>query len=125
MLIATVLSLRSIVASGIFVHYKKCMNGAKILMLGVAYKADIDDLRESPALDIIAMLKAHGAKVTYHDSYVPKVWVGKDAKGEDSFVHSRELTKEVLEESDLVVHYAQGAPSAVQIRSESLKELAA
>ena len=66
-----------------------------------------------------------GPLVHYHDCYVPKVWVGKDAKGEDKFVHSRELTKEVLEESDLVVHYAQGAPSAVQIRSESLKELAA
>jgi len=83
--------------------YKKCMNGAKILMLGVAYKPDIDDLRESPALDIIAMLKTNGAEVTYHDCYVPKVWVGKDSAGEDKYVHSRELTKEVLEESDLVV----------------------
>ena len=51
--------------------YKKCMNGAKILMLGVAYKPDIDDLRESPALDIIAMLKAHGAKVTLRHFVTP------------------------------------------------------
>ena len=62
--------------------YRKCINGAKVLVLGVAYKPDIDDLRESPALDVIAMLKSHGAEVSYHDCQLPKVRVGAD-----KFVH--------------------------------------
>ena len=51
----------------------KSLNGAKILVLGVAYKADIDDLRESPALKVIRLLRSHGAKVDYHDSYCPEL----------------------------------------------------
>ncbi len=50
---------------------KKAVNGAKVLVLGVAYKADIDDYRESPALDIIKMLQAKGAEVSIHDDWVP------------------------------------------------------
>ena len=49
----------------------KAMRGAKVLVLGVAYKKDIDDLRESPALDIIRLLEQFGAEVSYHDSWVP------------------------------------------------------
>ena len=49
----------------------KAMRGAKVLVLGVAYKKDIDDLRESPALDIIRLLEQFGAEVTYHDPWVP------------------------------------------------------
>ena len=49
----------------------KPMRGAKVLVLGVAYKKDIDDLRESPALDIIRLLEQFGAEVTYHDPWVP------------------------------------------------------
>jgi UDP-N-acetyl-D-glucosamine dehydrogenase len=51
----------------------KSLNGARILVLGVAYKADIDDLRESPALKVIRLLRAHGAQVEYHDSYCPEL----------------------------------------------------
>ncbi len=47
----------------------KSLNGARVLVLGVAYKADIDDLRESPALKVIRNLRAHGADVAYHDPY--------------------------------------------------------
>ena len=47
----------------------KSLNGARVLVLGVAYKADIDDLRESPALKVIRLLRAHGAEVAYHDPY--------------------------------------------------------
>jgi UDP-N-acetyl-D-glucosamine dehydrogenase len=47
----------------------KSLNGARVLVLGVAYKADIDDLRESPALKVIRLLRSHGAEVAYHDSY--------------------------------------------------------
>jgi UDP-N-acetyl-D-glucosamine dehydrogenase len=47
----------------------KSLNGARVLVLGVAYKADIDDLRESPALKVIRNLRGHGADVAYHDPY--------------------------------------------------------
>jgi UDP-N-acetyl-D-glucosamine dehydrogenase len=51
----------------------KAVNGSKVLVLGVAYKADIDDVRESPALDIIHLLEADGADVSYHDPYVARL----------------------------------------------------
>ena len=51
----------------------KAIKGAKILILGVAYKKDVDDLRESPALKIIELLKARGAKVDYNDPYFPRL----------------------------------------------------
>ena len=51
---------------------KKSLNGAKVLVLGLAYKPDIDDVRESPSLELIELLKAGGAKVDYNDPYVPR-----------------------------------------------------
>ncbi len=51
--------------------HKKALNGASILVLGAAYKPDIDDLRESPALDIIHLLGEKGALVNYHDPFIP------------------------------------------------------
>ncbi len=56
---------------------KKAVNGSKVLILGVAYKKDIDDLRESPALTIIELLKNAGADVSYNDPYFPKVGRGR------------------------------------------------
>ena len=60
---------------------RKSVNGASILIAGVAYKRDIDDLRESPALDVMGLLHAKGAKVSYVDPYVPAVhardWSGR------------------------------------------------
>ncbi|MFN2604261.1 MAG: nucleotide sugar dehydrogenase [Gemmatimonadaceae bacterium] len=50
---------------------RKPLNGSRILVLGVAYKRDVDDMRESPALDVISLLEERGAKVFYHDPYVP------------------------------------------------------
>jgi UDP-N-acetyl-D-glucosamine dehydrogenase len=50
----------------------KAVNGSKVLILGVAYKPDIDDLRESPALDVIHLLQQKGAIVNYHDPYIPQ-----------------------------------------------------
>jgi UDP-N-acetyl-D-glucosamine dehydrogenase len=50
----------------------KPVRGSSVLVLGVAYKKDIEDLRESPALDIIRLLEQNGAKVSYHDPFVPK-----------------------------------------------------
>jgi UDP-N-acetyl-D-glucosamine dehydrogenase len=52
-------------------HQAKAVRGASVLVLGVAYKRDIDDIRESPALDIIRLLEGQGARVTYSDPHVP------------------------------------------------------
>jgi UDP-N-acetyl-D-glucosamine dehydrogenase len=57
--------------------HKKAVNGSKILMLGMSYKKDIDDLRESPSLTIIELLRAEGADVVYNDPYHPKVGRGR------------------------------------------------
>jgi len=56
---------------------KKALNGSKVLVLGVAYKKDIDDLRESPALTIIELLQREGAIVSYNDPYFPEVGRGR------------------------------------------------
>ena len=56
---------------------KKALHGSKVLVLGVAYKRDIDDLRESPALTIIEELQRRGADVSYNDPYFPKVGRGR------------------------------------------------
>jgi UDP-N-acetyl-D-glucosamine dehydrogenase len=52
---------------------KKAMNGARLLVLGVAYKKDVDDLRESPSLKIMELLMGHGAKVDYNDPHFPRL----------------------------------------------------
>ena len=57
--------------------HRKAINGAKVLVLGVAYKRDIDDLRESPALTIIELLQKEGATVSYNDPYFPFVGRGR------------------------------------------------
>jgi UDP-N-acetyl-D-glucosamine dehydrogenase len=54
-------------------RYKKAINGSTILFIGIAYKADIDDARESPALRIMAEVARKGGKVLYHDPYIPEV----------------------------------------------------
>jgi UDP-N-acetyl-D-glucosamine dehydrogenase len=59
-------------------QHKKAVNGSRVLILGVAYKKDIDDLRESPALTIIELLQKEGAEVSYHDPYFP--FIGKGRK---------------------------------------------
>jgi UDP-N-acetyl-D-glucosamine dehydrogenase len=73
------------------------VNGSNLLILGVAYKANVSDLRESPALDVIRLLAAKGARVSYHDPHVAEVsvegWSGK----------SVDLTDTALAAADLVV----------------------
>jgi UDP-N-acetyl-D-glucosamine dehydrogenase len=56
---------------------KKALNGSRVLILGVAYKKDIDDLRESPALTIIELLQKEGASVSYNDPYFPSIGKGR------------------------------------------------
>ena len=52
-------------------RHRKSVNGSTVLVLGVAYKRDIDDIRESPSLDVMALLHQKGATVQYADPYVP------------------------------------------------------
>ena len=59
---------------------KKCLNGSHVLILGVAYKRDVDDLRESPALTLIELLQNAGATVAYNDPYLPYVGQGRHYK---------------------------------------------
>jgi len=76
---------------------KKAVNGSRILVLGVAYKRDIDDMRESPALDVIRLLENQGAKVEYHDPHVSQF-------REDGHEHkSVELTDNAISGADAVV----------------------
>ena len=76
---------------------RTAVNGARVLLLGVAYKADVSDMRESPALDVLRLLDAKGAEVRYHDPYVPELALeGRSWK-------SVELTDEELGAADLVV----------------------
>lgn len=79
-------------------RHKKAMNGAKVLVVGVAYKQDIDDYRESPAIRVIEHLLNEGADVTYYDPWVPRF---KDGHLEMTSIKS--LTPEVLRASDLVM----------------------
>lgn len=85
-------------ASKILNRFKKAMNGSKILVLGVAYKQDIDDYRESPAIRVINELEKEGALVSYYDPFVPEYYKqGLVMKGES------QLTAELIENSDLVI----------------------
>ena len=54
-------------------EHGKPLKGSDVLVLGAAYKPDIDDLRESPAIDVIRLLQSKGGKVTYHDPYIPHI----------------------------------------------------
>ncbi len=83
-------------------HYlnivQKTINGSKILLIGVAYKKDINDTRESPALDVIQLLVNGGAKIDYHDPYVPKLDFSNI-----SLTSLNELNKEKLNNYDACV----------------------
>jgi len=78
----------------------KCLNGSKILVLGAAYKKDISDVRESPALKVIDLLKKELAEVSYHDPYVPVI---KAVEPYEWAMESVELTAEKLQGYDCVV----------------------
>ena len=79
---------------------KKCLKDARILILGVAYKKDIDDLRESPSLRLIKLLGESGACVDYHDPYFPRL---HKMRHYDLQLASVELTPESLASYDAVV----------------------
>lgn len=76
---------------------RQSLKGSRILLLGVAYKRDSDDVRESPALDLIELLQEKGGEVAYHDPHVPRLSVGS------RMLESVPLTKESLASCDVVV----------------------
>ena len=83
---------------------RKAVNGSKILILGVAYKKDIDDMRESPALSVIDLLRAKGADVTYHDPFVPEVHFDHAYTiGDGEPLFNADLTDDLIKNSDCVV----------------------
>ncbi len=74
--------------------------GARVLVLGVSYKPDVDDLRESPALEILALLRERGAEITYHDPHAPTL---PRVRKYDFGLSSVPLTAAVVETHDAVV----------------------
>lgn len=85
-------------AGKILNKFKKPLNGSKVLVLGVAYKQDIDDYRESPAIKVIEELEINGAIVNYYDPFIPQYREhGQIRKGEP------ELTTKLVEDADLVI----------------------
>lgn len=76
---------------------KKALNGSKVLVLGVAYKADIDDYRESPAIDVIEILQREGANVDFFDPYIPKF----RAHGKE-YVGIADISPEAIASYDIV-----------------------
>jgi len=63
------------IAEALLAESRKTLEGSRVLILGVAYKADVSDLRESPALDLIHLLQEAGSHVSYHDPYVPRLLI--------------------------------------------------
>jgi len=83
---------------------RKAVNGSRILILGVAYKKDIDDMRESPALSVIDLLLAKGADVSYHDPFVPEVHFDHAYTiGDGEPLYNAELTDDLIKNSDCVI----------------------
>ena len=75
----------------------KCMNGAKVVMLGIAYKEEIEDMRESPALKVLEHLEKNHAHITVVDPYVPEfMWEGKTMK-------TAQLAEELIKQADAVI----------------------
>lgn len=85
-------------AARILNQYQKAMNGSKVLVLGVAYKQDIDDYRESPALRVIERIKARGANVEYYDP-----WVSEYTYKGETATSIPELTAEAIASADIIL----------------------
>lgn len=77
--------------------HSKSLRGSKVLILGMAYKKDIDDVRESPALDLYALLLEKGTQVDYHDPFVPSF------KSVDSIVESVEISPQIISNYDCII----------------------
>ncbi len=82
-------------------EYKKSLNGSRILILGMAYKKNVDDTRESPSIKILHILNAKGAIVDYYDSFIPKVKALRDYPELD--IASIEYNEDKIKEYDVVL----------------------
>jgi UDP-N-acetyl-D-glucosamine dehydrogenase len=83
---------------------RKALNGARVLVLGVAYKKDVNDVRESPALSIIDLLRAKRAEVSYHDPFVAEVrFDDAHTEGGGEPLQSVELTDEEIKRADCII----------------------
>ena len=80
---------------------RKPLNGSKVLVAGIAYKKDVDDIRESPALDLLHLLRERGAELSYTDPFVPKLAAKEWPNGID--LVNTDVTKTATEEFDCVV----------------------
>jgi UDP-N-acetyl-D-glucosamine dehydrogenase len=92
------------------------LKGARVLVLGVAYKKDIDDMRESPALEIMDLLSQKGAAVSYHDPYCPEIKedghtpagaVGKSVPLTDALLREVDAVMIVTDHSDIDYGHVQ------------------
>jgi UDP-N-acetyl-D-glucosamine dehydrogenase len=81
-------------------RFKKPLNGSKVLVLGLAYKKDVDDIRESPSIELIELLKHAGAEVDYNDPHVPTTHKQRE---HDLKMKSVPLTPETLKKYDCVL----------------------
>jgi UDP-N-acetyl-D-glucosamine dehydrogenase len=81
--------------------HAKAIRGSKVLILGAAYKKDVDDVRESPALEIMELLQHRGAALSYHDPYIPQLH--KMRAYDFSHMRSVGLTPETLAQADVVL----------------------
>ena len=79
-------------------NQERAVRGSRILIMGVAYKANVDDVRESPALDIISLLRQRGAEVAYHDPHVPQIQLDSDLR-----LQSKDLSGQLLKDAHCVV----------------------
>ena len=79
-------------------NQERSVRGSRILILGVAYKRNVDDVRESPALDIISLLRQRGADVCYHDPHVPQIQLESDL-----LMQSKDYDLQLLREAHCVV----------------------
>jgi len=103
-------------ASKMLNRFKKAMNGAKVLVVGVAYKQDIDDYRESPAIDVIKVLLREGADVSYFDPWVESF----NSKG-ISMKSEKELTSALIGNADIVMITAAHTNVDYQLIADSAK----
>lgn len=81
-------------------RYKKPLRGSNVLVVGIAYKEDIDDARESPGIRILELLIEWGANVSYYDPYIPEI---SGFRQTDIMMKSVDLTKEILSRQDAVI----------------------
>ena len=79
-------------------HQERSVRGSRVVVLGVAYKRDVDDVRESPALDIISLLRNRGAVVSFHDPYVAEIHLENELE-----LKSESYCTRLLQDADCVV----------------------